>query len=288
MPKTNPLDTAAIERADHFEASVFLGTGRYCTEPFATLKLARQGGDRIASEVNNGRRAMIYAVSAGRSTFVPNDYQPTETKEPTMQTQLSNTHIGQLTAIITGGGYKRANSKEAYLKRFSSALTEKAGDKVSAAALKGILGASDFDTAKANLEAALRTGKPAEAKPAPKEAAGKGRKAALAIAASTAPAEAPKAAKAPKAAADKGDARKPAGKRAAILEAAQRGELPQAPDFSANTHKPHRGKLATVVAMVEAGDIEGLKAFPINPISSSPKAIDRYRNLAVIALEARR
>lgn len=30
---------------------------------------------------------------------------------------------------------------------------------------------------------------------------------------------------------------------------------------------------------------EALKAFPINPVSSSPKAMDKYRNLAVIALE---
>ncbi|GAA4175217.1 hypothetical protein [Shinella granuli] len=80
--------------------------------------------------------------------------------------------------------------------------------------------------------------------------------------------------------------RKPAGKRAAILEAAQRGELPAAPDFSAATHKPHRKKLEAVVAMVRAGDIEGLKAFEIKPVSTSPRAIARYRDLAVIALAA--
>lgn len=80
--------------------------------------------------------------------------------------------------------------------------------------------------------------------------------------------------------------RKPGGKRAEALEAAQRGELPAAPDFSAATHKPHRKKLEAVVAMVKAGDIEGLKAFEIKPVSSSPRAIARYRDLAVIALEA--
>lgn len=80
--------------------------------------------------------------------------------------------------------------------------------------------------------------------------------------------------------------RKPGGKRAAILKAAQRGELPAAPDFSAATHKPHRKKLEAVVAMVKAGDIEGLKAFEIKPVSTSPRAIARYRDLAVIALEA--
>lgn len=81
--------------------------------------------------------------------------------------------------------------------------------------------------------------------------------------------------------------RKPSGKRAVILEAAQRGELPAVPDFSAATHKPHRKKLEAVVAMVKAGDIEGLKAFEIKAVSTSPRAIARYRDLAVIALEAR-
>jgi hypothetical protein len=104
-------------------------------------------------------------------------------------------------------------------------------------------------------------------------------------------AAAPKAAAAPEPAPEKGDrptrAEKPVGKRAAILAAAQAGTIPIAPDFSAPTHARFRKKLAEVVAMVEAGNIEGLKAFTINPVSSSPKAIARYRDLAVIALEAK-
>jgi len=47
-----------------------------------------------------------------------------------------------------------------------------------------------------------------------------------------------------------------------------------------------RKKLCEIVALVEAGDVEALKAFPINAVSSSPKAMDKYRNLSVIALEA--
>lgn len=82
-------------------------------------------------------------------------------------------------------------------------------------------------------------------------------------------------------------ASKQPGKRSAALEAAQNGVLPAAPDFSANTHKPFRKKLAALIALVEASDIEGLRAFPINPISSSPKALAKYRDLAVTALEAR-
>lgn len=91
------------------------------------------------------------------------------------------------------------------------------------------------------------------------------------------PVQAPKAAKA---------ARR-VSKKAQVLEAAMAGRLPTTPDFSANTHKAYRGKLATLVSLVEAGDLEALKAFPINPYSTSPKALNKYRNLAVLALEAK-
>jgi hypothetical protein len=91
--------------------------------------------------------------------------------------------------------------------------------------------------------------------------------------------KAPKAPKAPKAA--------KTGARAATQAAVQRGELPSPPDFSAETHKRFRPKLDEVKALVEAGDIAGLRAYPINPTSTSPKALDRYRNLAVLALEAK-
>jgi len=103
--------------------------------------------------------------------------------------------------------------------------------------------------------------------------------------AAEAPIAEPKPAKPSKAEAPKAD-RKPAGKRAEVLAAAQAGTIPEAPDFSAETHTRFRKKLGEIVALVEAGNIEALKAFPINPVSSSPKAMDKYRNLAVIALEA--
>jgi hypothetical protein len=78
------------------------------------------------------------------------------------------------------------------------------------------------------------------------------------------------------------------GKRAAIEAAAREGKLPEPPDFSAETHKRFRNKLASVVELAKAGDLRGLRAFEINPVSSSPKAIARYRDLCIIALEARR
>lgn len=80
----------------------------------------------------------------------------------------------------------------------------------------------------------------------------------------------------------------PLGKRAQIAADAEAGILPPKPDFSAETHKRFRKKLDEVAALVEKADIKALKAYPINPISSSPKALDKYRNLAVIALEAQR
>jgi hypothetical protein len=77
------------------------------------------------------------------------------------------------------------------------------------------------------------------------------------------------------------------GKRKAIIEQAQSGALPAAPDFSKPTHARFRSKLAKLVALAEAGDVEGLKAIDINPVSTSPKAMARYRDLAIIAIKAR-
>ena len=77
------------------------------------------------------------------------------------------------------------------------------------------------------------------------------------------------------------------GKRQAIRDQAQTGTLPPAPEFSKPTHTRFRAKLAQIVALAEAGDIAGLQAFEINPVSSSPKAMARYRDLCVIAIAAR-
>jgi len=41
------------------------------------------------------------------------------------------------------------------------------------------------------------------------------------------------------------------------------------------------------MALAKAGDIAALQAFEINPVSSSPKAMARYRDLCVIAITAR-
>ena len=81
----------------------------------------------------------------------------------------------------------------------------------------------------------------------------------------------------------------PRRRKDADLEArARRGELPPPPDFSAATHARFRAKLEGLVALAEKGDVDGLRAVIINPVSSSPKAMARYRDLAVMAIEARK
>ena len=77
------------------------------------------------------------------------------------------------------------------------------------------------------------------------------------------------------------------GKRQAILDQAQAGALPTAPDFSKATHARFRIKLAQIVALAEAGDIAALLAFKINPVSCRPKATTRCRDLCVMALTVR-
>lgn len=89
------------------------------------------------------------------------------------------------------------------------------------------------------------------------------------------PAKAPKAekpAKAPTAAAAPA-ADKALGKRAQIAADAEAGIIPAKPDFSAPTHARFRKQLDEIAALVEKGDINALKAYPINPVSSSPKAM---------------
>lgn len=292
MPKAPLIETAAIERATRFDATIFLGTGRFRSESFDTLPEARAAAISFAAEVRNGRKGMVYAISAGRSVFVPDSYQPNEGATDMTTEQISGMQIAQLTAMITGGGFKRANSRDAAIKRFQTVAAERG------IGTDRILGAGSFEQAKSVLAHSLKTtqAKATDTPPVAQISVDQvfggdplgykaARKAAAIAAIKGEPAEKPasKPAKAPRAAtADP----KPAGKRAAAREAAQRGEVPAAPDFSANTHKPHRKKLADVVALVEAGDIAALKAFHINPVSSSPKAVAKYRDLAVIALEA--
>jgi hypothetical protein len=71
-------------------------------------------------------------------------------------------------------------------------------------------------------------------------------------------------------------------------EAAEKGKIPVAPDFSANTHRSYRGMLAEVEALVKAKDLNGLVAFRIKGSSSSRNAVKKYREIAIVALKAKK
>jgi hypothetical protein len=78
------------------------------------------------------------------------------------------------------------------------------------------------------------------------------------------------------------------GKRAQAEADAAAGKLPAPPDFSAETHARFRKRLSEIEAAVKAGDIKALRADTTEPKSSSRVALCRYRDLAIIALEAQR
>lgn len=86
------------------------------------------------------------------------------------------------------------------------------------------------------------------------------------------------------------EAPKARGARATVnpasLALADQGILPTPPDFTAPTHAAHRKRLAEMVAAIEARDIAALQAVVNNPASSSRKAMESYRTLALRALTA--
>jgi hypothetical protein len=77
------------------------------------------------------------------------------------------------------------------------------------------------------------------------------------------------------------------GKRASAEAAARAGELPAAPDFSANTHKAYRKHLEAMIELAAAGDPDTMLAYPTKDYDSSWKAINRYRDLCLLAIRAK-
>lgn len=75
------------------------------------------------------------------------------------------------------------------------------------------------------------------------------------------------------------------GKAAEVYAAAQKGVLPEPPDFSAPTHARFRAKLAELETLVKARDAQGLRAVIIKATSTSPIAMAKYRALALMAIE---
>jgi hypothetical protein len=172
---------------------------------------------------------------------------------------LSAAQIDTLAQRLSDTPIEPATSAKKAGDNFARLLAARIGAERAALAFASIMTAETSDQAEARLTLVLDYGNPDPAgEPIP------------------APVDEPKVAPAPI-----------VGKRKATLDQAQTGALPRAPDFSKPTHARFRIKLAQIVALAEAGDIAGLEAFEINPVSSSPKAMARYRDLCVIAITAR-
>ena len=201
-----------------------------------------------------------------------------------MFTNLSAVQINRLAQRLSEAPLGRSASVAAAAERFERLLAAKIGTDRAPMAIKAILTAPGFETAEGRLVAEIdaceaAVSPPAEPKPFNETAP-------------TTEAE-PATAAAPIVEANETNSEGAAvpsarRRRDADIEAkARQGELPPPPDFSAPTHARFRAKLAALVELVGKADATGLRAIPINPVSSSPKALARYRDLAVLAIEAR-
>ncbi|QYK41067.1 MAG: hypothetical protein KF887_17010 [Paracoccaceae bacterium] len=191
-----------------------------------------------------------------------------------MFTNLSAVQINRLAQRLSDAPLGRSASVAAAAERFERLLAAKIGADRAPKAIKVILTAPGFETAEGRLAAELDACEPdARAEPAPPPVAPEAIIELAPVVEQAAETEA-----APSA---------PRRRRDADLEAkARQGELPPPPDFSAPTHARFRAKLAALVELAGKADVSGLRAISINPVSSSPKALTRYRDLAVLAIEA--
>jgi hypothetical protein len=178
-----------------------------------------------------------------------------------MFTNLSAVQINRLAQRLSEAPLGRSASVAAAAERFERLLAARIGADRAPKAIKAILTAPGLETAAGRLAAEIDACEPdAPAEPAP-------------------PPVAPKPAQEPAPIAEAAPAAAPSGprrRRNMDVEAkARQGELPSPPDFSAPTHARFRAKLAALVELAGKADATGLRAIPINPFSSSPKALAR-------------
>lgn len=192
-----------------------------------------------------------------------------------MFTNLSAVQINRLAQRLSEAPLGRSASVAAAAERFERLLAAKIGADRAPGAIKAILTAPGLETAAGRLAGELDACEPDTlAEPAP-------------------PSVAPEPAVEPASVVEQ--AAEPEAKPSALRrrrdmdveDKARLGELPPPPDFSAPTHARFRAKLAALVELAGKADATGLRAIQINPVSSSPKALARYRDLVVLAIEAR-
>ena len=192
-----------------------------------------------------------------------------------MQTNLSAGQITELTGALTELPIGRLATAAKTAQRFQRFLAQHIGEDRAAAMASLILQAPDLATARERLASELALLTPAPAPAAAVDFAELRPTSHPIVAANAAPRPA-------------GPMRRTRSRYAPLEEAAKLGELPAPPDFRAATHARFRARLGQITALAEAGDVAGLRAIAINPVSSSPKAMLRYRNLCITALEARK
>jgi hypothetical protein len=193
-----------------------------------------------------------------------------------MNTILTAAQINRLAQRLSEKPLGRSASATTAAERLQRLLAVRIGAERAAASAKVILAAPGFETAEGRLVAEIECGE---------DEAEVGT---MAAADAVANAPGPVSEIAAEASLQPERAAALRRRKDSDLEArARQGELPPPPDFSAATHARFRAKLEGLVALVEKGDVDGLRAVLINPVSSSPKAMARYRDLAVIAIEAR-
>lgn len=275
-------DIAIIRGAHHFTTALFLGRGIYAgDDQLPSLEAAKAAAAALEAK-HTPRRAMIYGVNAaGRSAMVTPDL------ETLMQAQdeiFSKDYSAKSAAI-------RA-LKHTGLEPDQAEVRFRESDKRWIVAKPGAPKADDGPLNPKGAAKAAAAGRilgDIIAKAVPSAAPALKPKSQLPRVSPPAPAAAKAKAQPRVKAAPVGEytdwREKPA--YAEEWKRAQSGKLPAAPDFSAPTHAGYRGKLAKLEALVKARDLKAVKAFEINPASPTRRALERYRQCAVAALEAK-
>lgn len=279
--KRQAWDDEQIARAVSFTTSRFLGRGVFDTRPFATQ------ADAFA-DARGDRRAIVYAVTPEGFTIhmINGDAIAKETTMNTTKTYASKNDAVRAARTALKDKHRDALSGVHF--RLNQVGDEWAWHEIDIALGEQALGELLADGVDPNPPKAL----PPVTKVAPKQTADEKRRAKIAqadarnaakAAAAKAKAAQPKPAKAPKV---PGAAKTPS-KKAEMLAAAERGEMPTPPDFTAETHKRFRPVLQKLVDAANAGNLKALKADTTQPLSSSRVAVCRYRDLAIVALNAK-
>lgn len=275
--KTHAADiasAAAAKTAASYITTLFLGTGKFAKKESATLTEARKAGEELMkAHPMCTRRPMVYAILPNGSQELVTDATPAE--EAKAYSNRSNAVRGAKKAGLDPVWLDFIQTPKGWTWQ-PKGKAEAEAPKVQAPATAPT-DADDFQPPAFLAKGATGSDKPASmptlADMAAKVTAGEK----IELPAPVAPAAAPAGEKKTRITA----------KHQAMLDAAAKGVLPDAPDFSAATHTRYRAKLAKVTELAQAGDIEGLKAMAIKPICSSTIPLNRYRDISVMALEAR-